>query len=95
MRPKVFLFDNIFELDKKNVDEKTSYVYTIYGLLCKMVYEREGKKGLLEFVNCGITEEDVYKSIEKHLQVNRKDLIKFIHTEISKYSTLSPFDFNK
>lgn len=78
-------FNNIFDYQNKMVDLKTGYMYTIFGMLCKLVYEKEGKQGLLDFVNSGPNENDVYNAIEKHLGVKKNDINVFLRTKIMQY----------
>lgn len=78
-------FQNIFQYQNYNVDMKTSYMYTIFGLICKLIYEKEGKKGLLEFVNSGSSEDDVYKAIEKHLGISKNDANQFLRSKILEF----------
>ena len=75
----------MFQYQNYNVDMKTSYMYTIFGLICKLIYEKEGKKGLLEFVNSGSSEDDVYKAIEKHLGISKNDANQFLRSKILEF----------
>jgi hypothetical protein len=72
-------------LNYVRIDEVTSYEYSIGGLLCKIVYEKHGKPGLLKFLNAGKSDEDFYKCIEIVLGVKRENLNQFLRKEIEKY----------
>jgi hypothetical protein len=72
-------------LNYVRIDDVTSYEYSIGGLLCKIVYEKHGKPGLLKFLNAGKSDQDFYKCIEIVLGVKRENLNQFLRKEIEKY----------
>ncbi len=78
-------FENIFDYKGQQVDVETSYMYTFFGLLCKLVYEKEGKKGLFDFISSGTKQEDVYKAIKKHLGYDKADVNRKLRLKILEY----------
>lgn len=78
-------FSNIFDYQYNMVDSNTGYMYTIFGLLCKLVYEKEGKQGVLDFVNSGPSEDDVYNAIGTHLGIKKNNVNDFLRNKIMEY----------
>jgi hypothetical protein len=65
-------------------DYKTDYMYAIGGLICKLVYQKEGMDGLFDLLKSGKTNEDFYKTIEKHFGVKKENFGTFIRNELKK-----------
>ena len=67
-----------------NNDFQTVPMYTIGGLICKLIYEKEGMVGLFDLLKSGSSDDDFYHAIEKHLGVKKSDFGKFIRSELNK-----------
>lgn len=67
------------------IDDITSYKYAIGGLLCKVVYEKYGRIGVLKLLEWGRSDEDFYKCIEIVLGIKKENLNEFIRKELEKY----------
>ena len=72
-------------LDYIRIDDYTNYQYTIGGLFCKIMYNKEGYPGVFKLLNTGKTDADFYKTIEKYFAVKRENLNVFLRKEIGKY----------
>ena len=72
-------------LDYLRIDDFTGYNYSIGGLFCKIIYEKEGIDGVFKLLRAGSTDEDFYKAIEENFGVKRENLNSYLRTEIKKY----------
>jgi len=82
--------NNFLSLDGTFVDNTSKTVYTNYkftlgGLICKLAYEKEGVSAIKVLLSSGRTDEELYKTVEKVLGVKRKDLNRYLRSEIIKY----------
>ncbi len=78
-------FVNLAEL-RGGIDNITFYNCAVGGLLCKIMYDREGMDGIHKMLKGGSSDENLYKTIENLLKVKRENLNEFIHTELEKYA---------
>jgi hypothetical protein len=71
---------------KVNVNYNTSYLYVIGGLLCKLVYEKEGYEGIFKLLKVpNNSNVEFYSAIEKHIGVKQENLNEFLRKELEKY----------
>ncbi len=67
------------------LDEKTSPVYVMGGLICQLVLAKGGIKALRGFLSLKTkSDEEFYSAIEKEFDVSRKGLNNFLRSEITK-----------
>ncbi len=71
-------------LDLVNLDEYTSFHYSLGGLIAKKIYEKGGWSMIKEFMNSGKSKNDYYCAIEKYLGVSRNDLNTYLREELKK-----------
>lgn len=64
---------------------ETDFAYEIGGLICKLVYEYEGIKGLFDLLQIGSSDENFYNAVQKHFKVKKEDFGKFIKNELKNY----------
>jgi hypothetical protein len=72
-------------LDYLRIDDVTNYEYTIGGLLCKLMYDKNGYEGIFKLLRAGSKDEDFYNTVEKYFGVKRENLNEFIRKEVAKY----------
>lgn len=63
----------------------SNYLYGIGALICKLTYEKNGKKGLFDLLGSGSSDVELYNAIEKQLGVKRENLNEFLKAELNKY----------
>lgn len=80
-----FNLNNILDYRGFIIDKETSYKYTVSGLICKLVYQKHGKKGLYQLLNFGSSDLDFYISIQSLLGIKKENLNAFLRAEIYKY----------
>ncbi len=71
-------------LDLINLDEFTSYHYSLGGLIVKKVYEKGGWDMIKAFMNSGKSNNDYYHAIEKYLGIKRNNLNAYLRQELKK-----------
>ncbi|QAA80837.1 hypothetical protein EI546_03425 [Aequorivita sp. H23M31] len=69
-------------LDLVNLDEYTSYHYSLGGLIAKRIYERGGWAMIKEFMNSGKSDNDYYSAIEKYLGIKRSNLNQYLRNQL-------------
>jgi hypothetical protein len=67
------------------INEDVNVKYAVSGLICKVMYEKEGVVGLEKLFREGNTQQDFYNALEKYLNLKRADLELFVKTEIQEY----------
>jgi hypothetical protein len=67
------------------IDEDVNIKYAVSGLICKVMFEKEGVVGLEKLFREGNTKQDFYNALEKHLNLKRTDLELFVNKQIQKY----------
>jgi hypothetical protein len=90
---KIYNFDVKYPIDFNNlaslrggIDNVTFYNCCIGGLLCKVMYDREGMQGVSKLLKGGTSDEALYRTIETVIGIKRSELNKFIHDELKKYA---------
>lgn len=69
-------------LDLVNLDEYTSYHYSLGGLIAKRTFEKGGWIMIKEFMNSGKSDNEYYNAIEKFLGIKRKNLNKYLREQL-------------
>lgn len=69
-------------LDLVNLDEYTSYHYSLGGLIAKKVFEKGSWLLLRKFMNSGKSDKDYYNAIEKYLGVKKSDLNYYLRKQL-------------
>ena len=69
-------------LDLVNLDEYTSYHYSLGGLIAKRIYEKGGWKLIKEFMNSGKLDDDYYSAIEKYLGIKKSNLNEYLREQL-------------
>ena len=72
--------NNLLEL--VNLDEFTSYHYSLGGLIAKKIYEKGGWTMVKEFMNSGKSDDDYYNAIEKYLGIKRSNLNTYLRKQL-------------
>lgn len=67
------------------IDEDVNIKYAVSGLICKVMYEKEGVIGLEKLFREGNTTQDLYNALEKYLNIKRVDLELFVKEATKKY----------
>lgn len=80
-----FNLNNVLDYGSLIIEKETSYKYAVSGLICKLIYQKYGTKGLCELLNFGASDYDFYASIQSILGIKKENLNIFLRTEISKY----------
>ncbi len=62
----------------------TKYIYSIGGLLCKLIYEKHGMDGLFDVLKSGHTDEDFFNTVERYFGVKKDGFTAFIRRELEK-----------
>lgn len=73
-------------IDNTNKQVYTSYKYTLGGLICKLVYEKMGVKGLYKLMSSENSNEALYKTVCQLLELKRDELNEYFRKEIYKYN---------
>ena len=76
-----YTYDHVDNFEK---EKTTNYKYTLGGLICKLAYEKKGFEGIKTLMSAGLTKEDVYRAVEKVLDLKRTDFNTFFRMEIAK-----------
>lgn len=63
---------------------RTHYVYSIGGLLCKLIYEKHSMNGLFDVLKSGHTDEDFFNTVERYFGVKKSGFTDFIRRELEK-----------
>ncbi len=71
-----------------NGEAMTEYVYSIGGLLSKLIYEKEGMGGIFDLLSSGKEDADFYRTIERKFGVKKENLGSFIRSELKKMKSL-------
>lgn len=83
LHPGINLSD--FMSDFSFLDQKTSPVYVMGGLICQLVLAKGGIKELRRFLRLDTrTDAKLYSAIEREFDVSRKGLNKFLRTKIAE-----------
>ena len=82
--------NNFLNYDYKSIDGVTkliwtNYRFTIGGLICKLVYEKKGINSLKKLLSSSSNDELLYQTVCKELNIQQKDLNKYLRQEIYKY----------
>jgi len=78
--------ENLNDIFENNfiIADKTNVLYVIGGLLCKIVFEKQGKDALFKMMENSYSDEVCYKNIFTFLGVTKDNLHQFIINELSK-----------
>ncbi|MBC3794743.1 hypothetical protein [Spirosoma utsteinense] len=77
-------FNNLSSLD--GIDGETNFQYSIGGLLCKIVEDKQGFEGVKKLLETGRSDEEFFQAIESIVKVKSIDFNKFIYEELEKYN---------
>jgi hypothetical protein len=82
--------NKFLDYDKKHIDSTTKRIWTNYrisigGLLCKIVYEKQGFTSLKKLLSSGNKDEQLYYTVCQILNIKQKDLNIYLRQEIYKY----------
>ncbi|HET8804664.1 MAG TPA: hypothetical protein VFM72_08805, partial [Aequorivita sp.] len=69
-------------LDLVNLDEYTSYHYSLGGLIAQKIYEKGGWTMIKEFMNSGKSDNDYYNAIEKYLGIKKSNLNTYLRKQL-------------
>jgi hypothetical protein len=68
------LSNNINDLDRPLKDGSlVGYYYSLGGLICKKIYEKEGMNGLLDFFANDGSDDAYYAAVKKHLGISKEE----------------------
>lgn len=65
-----------------NLDEYTSFHYSLGGLIAKRIYEKGGWSMIKEFMNSGKSDYNYYKAIERYLGIKKSNLNRYLREQI-------------
>jgi len=81
--PNEKLDDLLF--NEKDIAEHTSSMYTLGGLICKMLYAKYGLDSIKEWLQVGNNEKKFYEVLKAKFNISKDQLHTFLYTELMKY----------
>jgi hypothetical protein len=83
--PSMNFNDLLSFIQEPSYEELTNLDYALGGLFCKLIYEKQGIKGIDAIFNSGNSDTGVYEIIEKILGIKKENLNEFVRKELMKY----------
>lgn len=89
------LFNQLEKTDTLGIEDILQYkwgwqynaFYTTGAVICKMVYDRSGNKGLQELLGTGKSDEELLLVLEKQLNVTRNELMAEVRRSLKQIAT--------
>lgn len=83
-------FSNFYQMD-----DQTTPSYILGAIICHLVLEKGGIELLKKALNSGNSDDDLYRFIKKELNIEQKNLNKYMRKKITEYSKngFTPIEF--
>ena len=73
------------QMDIPNGEFTTDFRYAIGGLVCKLIFEKEGMTGLFDALKSGSKDADYFRLLKDKLDIEKNEFEDFIRNEMKSY----------